>query len=480
MAVITGIGSYVPQFRLSGTTIARAVGWVNPSMYSKGFKAVASWDEDPVTMGVEAVRDLQKKIGREELLKVKAVLFVSTTAPFQERPAAHIIAAALDLPEEIEALDITDSPNLFLEAIVTAGDKADARGKPVLVIGAEARKGKPGSAADYIYGDGAAAVLVSPKGDGLRIVDHASISKDFVDHWRGQGEVFDRAWEDRWIRDAGFVPFMTEVIKALSSTTKPEILVLPDLYVRDLKRIAKSAGFPVEGIAPPLISEIGYTGNPQPLLLVSQIASQISPHLKVLIAGYGYGGSGVLIQATEGYNPVYFTGIKEQVSQMKELDSYTKYAVSRELCTAEKGIRGESQAPTALSLLYRRRREVFGLVGTRCKVCNTPQFPPQRVCVNPQCRAVDQMEPYRFADLNATVFSFTEDNLAYTPQPPAIYALVDFDGGGRFWFDVADAGPGEVRVGSRVKMVFRLRYIDKDRGLKGYFWKAKLAGGSNG
>jgi len=78
---------------------------------------------------------------------------------------------------------------------------------------------------------------------------------------------------------------------------------------------------------------------------------------------------------------------------------------------------------------------------------------------------------YRFSDKKGTVFSFTVDHLAFTPNPPGIYAVIDFDGGGRFWFDVTDCDPESIEIGMPVEMSFRRRYVDEKGGIIGYFWK---------
>jgi len=94
------------------------------------------------------------------------------------------------------------------------------------------------------------------------------------------------------------------------------------------------------------------------------------------------------------------------------------------------------------------------------------------VCVNPDCGAVDQMEGYRFSDKHGVVFTYTGDNLAASIDPPSIYGLVDFEGGGRFWFDFTDCDLDSVKVGMPVEMSFRRRYLDEPTGVHGYSWKA--------
>src|SRR3546814_11755776 len=77
------------------------------------------------------------------------------------------------------------------------------------------------------------------------------------------------------------------------------------------------------------------------------------------------------------------------------------------------------------------------------------------------------------ADAKGTVSSFTVDRLAYSPSPPIVFAVVDFDGGGRLPVELTDVDEDEVRVGARVEMTFR-RLFTAD-GIHNYFWKATLA-----
>ena len=50
--------------------------------------------------------------------------------------------------------------------------------------------------------------------------------------------------------------------------------------------------------------------------------------------------------------------------------------------------------------------------------------------------------------------------------------MIQFDDGGRFMADFTDCELAEVWVGQPVRLSFRKRYTDKERGFSGYFWKA--------
>ena len=59
MIGITGYGAYVPRARLQRKAVAEANAWFAPNLRgaAKGERAMANWDEDAVTMAVEAGRD---------------------------------------------------------------------------------------------------------------------------------------------------------------------------------------------------------------------------------------------------------------------------------------------------------------------------------------------------------------------------------------------------------------------------------------
>jgi uncharacterized OB-fold protein len=87
------------------------------------------------------------------------------------------------------------------------------------------------------------------------------------------------------------------------------------------------------------------------------------------------------------------------------------------------------------------------------------------------------MDDYPFSEKGARLFSYTADSIAFTLDPPFLFGLIDFEGGGRFVFEVTDCGPEEIKAGMPLAMSFRKKFDDSLRGIKGYFWKAVPAQG---
>jgi len=82
------------------------------------------------------------------------------------------------------------------------------------------------------------------------------------------------------------------------------------------------------------------------------------------------------------------------------------------------------------------------------------------------------MAPEPLAGIEGSVATFTVDRLAFSPAPPIVDAVVDFDDGGRYTFEVADADPSALDVGTRVETVFRR--LNSADGVHNYFWKVRV------
>src|SRR5882757_6353476 len=129
---ITGFGAYLPRLRLQRKAMATANAWFNPGIMGrgKGERTMANWDEDAVTMAIEAARDALPG-GADPIQarrKVDALYFASTTMPFADRQNAGIIASALTLSEEIHSVDITGSQRAGVSALIAAAEKVKAGG----------------------------------------------------------------------------------------------------------------------------------------------------------------------------------------------------------------------------------------------------------------------------------------------------------------------------------------------------------------
>ena len=99
---ILRVGVHVPKLRIARSVSAAAMAWAIPPGRSvpSGARAICNWDEDSLTMAVEAARSCAAGASPQ------SIVLCSTTAPFADRDNAIVLAAALDLPDSIEALNL--------------------------------------------------------------------------------------------------------------------------------------------------------------------------------------------------------------------------------------------------------------------------------------------------------------------------------------------------------------------------------------
>lgn len=476
MAGITSYGAYIPLYRIQRMSIYQALGWLNPASLLPGEKAVANYDEDSLTMAVASAMDCLNGTERET---IDGLFFATTTTTYKERQNAGIIATALDLRPEVRTADFTTSLKACTSALISAQDAvASGSANNVLVCASDCRLGKPGGYQEEIYGDGAAALLLGNSGVIASIEGTYSLTYDFMDNWRSDTDRYNRTWEDRWVRDEGYGKFISEAISGLllKYNLAPEDftkIVYPCLYIGAHASIGSKLGFQPSQIQEHMFTTVGHTGTAYTLMILIAALEEAKPGDKILVASYGNGTDALYLQVTDEIEKVRDRrGIRGHLASRRDLTSYEKYVTFRDILDIDTGGRGDQIGTTQISTLWRERRTILGLCGSRCKRCGTPQYPEQEVCVNPRCGAVNEMESYRFSDKKGHLFTYTGDILAFSPSPPAIYGTVDFEGGGRWMFDLNDCELESLEVGMPVEMSFRRKYHDVARGIHGYYWKA--------
>jgi len=467
MRGIVGYGAYLPYWRLERKAIADALGV--PA--GAGARAVASYDEDTTSLGVEAGRAALHGAGVSP-----QTLYFATSAPaYLDKTNATAIHAALDLPTAAMAIDVVGSVRSAAGAMRAA---LDARG-PALAVLSDIRTGLPGGADERDGGDGAVAFLLGDAAADARTIAEplgaASATAEFLDRWRLPGEPASRLWEERFGEHA-YVPLgeaaLVEALKQ-AGVTAPALarLIVAGPHGRAVRRVAGAAGVKKEAIADDLLGTVGHTGAAHAGLMLAAALDGARADELIAVVALADGADVTVWRATgAGTRPI--TSVADQVGGGGRV-SYPTFLGWRGFLTREPPRRPDPQPPEAPPA---RRAEAwkFAFTGSRCQACGARHLPPQRVCV--KCHAVDRMTAERLADVPATIATFTVDRLAFSPSPPMVVAVLDFEGGGRFQSEMTDVDPRAVKIGDRVTMTFR-RLVTAG-GVHNYFWKAKpLRGG---
>jgi len=472
---IVAFGAYVPRLRLSRELMAAATGWMRRSDAgtSGGERSFCNWDEDVVTMAVEAARDCLANCDRSSL---DALCLASTTMPFADRSNAGIVAAALDLAPTCRTGDASGSQRAGVSALHDALERARPAGAS-LVIAADRRLARPGSEQEFAYGHAAAAVLLGTDDLVAEYVGGSAIQEDFVDHYRGAGQPFDYVLEERWVRDEGHLRLLPAAAEQVLTRTglSPAAIdhFIGPCSARTMAQIARKLGIREDAVCDDLHRDCGDTGVAHPLLLLTDVLTRAAADDLVLLTAFGQGAEGLLLRVTgRARSASGRGGARGALARRRAESHYLRFLSHCGVINMGWGMRAERDNRTAQSVLHRRHRAVTGFVGGRCRQCGTVQFPKSRACVNPECRKFDTQDDHRLADTPGTVKTFTEDWLAYTAAPPLVYGNVGIEGGGNVFVEFSDTDPGELEVGTPVRFVFRIKDFDRVRGFRRYFWKA--------
>ncbi|MHA1658817.1 MAG: OB-fold domain-containing protein [Promethearchaeota archaeon] len=471
MIGIKSYGAYLPRYLLPRELIAKA--WDFPAV--PGTKAIANFDEDSLTMAIEAGLDCLVGIDPKS---IDGLYFATTTQVYTEKDSASFIASVLDMREDIITTDFTDSTKSGTTALTRAVDtiKANKDIKRILVIASDTREPEPSTMWEYGFADGAAALIVSEEDMlPLEIIDYYSVSANTTGPWK-------RANKDKYIRTFEVkmdVRFYTQSItKVMSEVLKrnnlnPEDIGAAAYYYNNPRmhgRIAKMMKFP-QGVAQNgLFFQIGDLGTPMPFMLLIAALKRPKPDAKVILAGYGDGADAILMQVKDKKLLRDLTkthmGLTGFQKSMKSVKNYAVFINNKKYLEKDRYTR-KSSAVT----LWRDAPSILRMYGLKCKNCGAIQYPIMyRSCY--VCRADDQFEQVKLG-FKGTIFTYTLDHLiggSYydTPVPRCV---LDIDGGGRVLLDMTEIEKPEenVKIGMRVELTFRKQHEGAE--FCNYYWK---------
>jgi hydroxymethylglutaryl-CoA synthase len=468
--VVRGILSsagYVPYRRLDRAEIAAFM----LSGGGKGARSVASHDEDTTTLGVEAAR---LAIKGAPTAAVDALWFATSSPAYLDKTNATAVAAALRLPPDVGAYDFGGALRSGVGCLLTAL----RGGGTTLVVGADMRDGLPTSADESAGGDAGSAVLIGD-GDGVvaEFVASASATDEFTDRWRSPGSGVSKLWEERFGEQRYLALGQDAFARALKAAGLEAgdvgRVIVTGMHARAVTGLRRKLAVDDSTLTDDLSQTVGQAGAAHPLLVLSSVLEDLAlgggaAGTVIVLVHLADGADAVVVRTTEAlatWRPVH--PVADQVAQGAPLP-YSKFLAWRGQLSPEPPRRPEPNRVSS-SAAHRSEDWKFGFVGSRDRSSGVVHMPPSRISM--AGGALDDMEPVGMADEFGTVVTFTIDRMAYSPSPPIVFAIVDFDGGGRYPVELTDVDATTIQVGSRVEMTFR-RLFSAD-GIHDYFWKAR-------
>ena len=457
MRGIISAGGYVPFRRLQRAEIAKTFG----SGGGKGTRSVASYDEDTTTMGVEAARLALR--GAPSGATPDALWFATASPAYLDKNNASTLHAALRLDTDVAAFDFGGALRSGIGVLRAALDGADS----VLVVTSDLRGGLPTSGDESASGDGAGALLVGDDGNGPVIAEYlgaASATEEFLERWRTPGSTRSRVWEERF----GEVKYGPLVEQAWNAALKAAELsadqvarvIVTGMHARAARAVSARLGTAKEALVDDRSATVGNTGSAHAALLLADTLESAQTGQVIGLVVLADGADVLLFRTTDAvasWRPS--RSVDVQLAAGSDV-SYGKFLAWRGTLPVEPPRRPEPQRISA-SAAGRKEDWKYAFVGGRNPETGEPQLPPL-----PESR-----DSVPMADLEGTIYTFTVDRIAYSPSPPIVFAVVDFDGGGRLPIELTDTKVEDLSSGDRVEMTFRRLYTAD--GIHNYFWKAR-------
>lgn len=459
---IQAVGAYLPALRLDRKAAAAALRWSGANLPREGRRAVAAWDEDALTLALEAARLPDSPSDLD-------VVFASTSAPFFERSHAALIVEALARPRLTRSHDVSGSRRCAASALLTALQT----NRPTLIAAGEHRPTQPGSSAQLSFGDGGAAVIVGAAGGALYL-GGASLAHDLTDTFSSREHPHPYPAEERFVRDVASLQIIAPAIAAACADAGVEPASISHAAVIEpvagcYKLVASKLGMNAPNHAAELTAAAGDLGAAHPLFALALAFDRAKAGDVVLLAAFGSGCDAILFRIESAV-----AGAELAAAAMREgivLDDYVRFLNLTDALDFDWGPRAEIEQKAQASVLARSGRDMIGFIGGRDRRGNV-QFPKSRVPVSAEADGPEPMEDVRLADEPARIVSITADRLNYIPDPPFRFGLVQFANGARVMMEFVDIDGAGLKVGDPVRMRLRVKSFERRRGFRTYFWKA--------
>ena len=445
MAGIKNIGVYLPATCFTEAVLKRI----------KGERRIGNYDEDSLTMGFSSLEGMEVK-------DVEELYFISSTPPFHIRSPSSFIATALDIEKNCKAFDVMGGG----KSVIDLFSKSLETDSSVLIILSDKRKYQVDTPNFYSSGDAALSFLLSKDHPPIEIISSKSISYESLSEWKDEADEEIKTSESRAEYDLRR-EMMRECLESAvkeSGLKKEEIfrVFLPFSDFRLSLEMGSGCGFSKSQVhSNKLVNLTGWTGSVHPFLeLIYSLETENLEDKFVLVGGSGGGFSACVLKIKEGAKSSIRKGINDCLKRRFEIKDLTiLYKITGD-------IKYEKVKPfSPVPLHYREIEECIKLKAQKCSRCSAIQYPWRYSCY--KCESTDfELIPL---SRKGKIYTFARDYLNPVPVQPLVMAVVELEGGGRFYGQMTDVNPQEVKIGMDVSLT--LRRLHEGGDFVNYFWK---------
>ncbi len=431
-------------------------------MVRSGLRTVADWDEDALTMAVEAARGLVSA-------PPQVLRFASTSAYFTDRSQAAIMVDALALTPATRAVDHANSRRAGTSALLDAL----LGGRTELVAAAEKRDAQIGSAAHFGQGDGAAAVLTGSDA-AARLLGQACLTRDLVDRYTSREHPTPYVYEERFVRDIAVAELLVPTIRAACVAADIEPARIAHVACAEpvgncWKAVAKALKMTAPNHCETVTAQVGDLGAAHPLFGLGLALAAAQPGELVLLVGFGSGVDALIFEVTAAVPGA--AAMAAALTEGERIGSFTRFLSLTGAVNLDWGMRAEFEQKAQATVLNRVGRDTIAFIGGRDSTGNV-QFPKSAYPVNPALDEPEALTDVRLADERATIVTVTADRLNFSPDPPFDFGLVQFENGARVLMEMVNRPAAGFKVGDTVRMRLRIKSQNARLGFRTYFWKA--------
>ncbi|MBI5331952.1 MAG: hydroxymethylglutaryl-CoA synthase [Candidatus Aenigmarchaeota archaeon] len=301
---ISGWGAYVPRHRIKLEEICKV--WErDPAPVIKGLgveeKAVASRDEDTITMAVEAARNALARAMTDKTFNLKQLgcLFIgSESHPYAVKPSGATVAEALGISSNFGNQMMVADLEFACKAGTAGLQMAHAFVKSGMIeagmaMGSDTAQGRPGDALEYTAASGAACFIVS-KNPVAELEGTYSFTTDTPSFWRAEGKKYP-SHGARFTGEPAYFKHLTSATKALmqklglkESDFNHVVFHMPNAKfpLQAAKMLGIDANKLKQGL---VVTKIGNTYSGSSPLGLTAILDIAKPGERILVTSYGSG-----------------------------------------------------------------------------------------------------------------------------------------------------------------------------------------------
>jgi hydroxymethylglutaryl-CoA synthase len=328
---IIGCGVYIPRLRIKREEYQKAWGYFAPRWIEE--KSVAEFDEDAITMGVEAASNALRNT-KLEASHIDALYFASTSPPYAEKQNASTIATALGCRSDIGTLDAMSSTKCGLSALLSGLDYVTSgRGKVSMIIASDSPLGSPIGPLEHQFGAAAAAVILGRDPvNGLIEASFSVISESLGERFRRHGEAFVTTVDLGRFHEESSNEVILSCVRGLmqklgQSPKNYDFFAIQGTDPIRSVELGKKLGFEESKTAPNMLTaKLGDLGAASSLLVLSKLLESSSFKQRVLLCSYGAGAGAdaISVVVDAEMKPVAGLGFDDYLER-KEYADYSTY-----------------------------------------------------------------------------------------------------------------------------------------------------------